>query len=276
MFKFTDKHIEEYQTLGYTVFRGIIPPALIDELRVQCDRGAELVRAQNGPQSQRFQPIAKFDIDQKPFEKFQNLDAIKDAVSRLIQVDWQPSGLDVMGVLIEPASEPYCMMWHRDWRDNIRGCDVKDWEAHSQNPQMFNQVNAALYEDSCTWVVPGSHVRKDTDAEVRRFPTRPIPGPNYEGLGAAGRERVSLDYLESLPGAQRLLLDAGDYCIYRNTLWHTGNYTPYKKRATLHDGANHPLFYEWAQKAREKAQERVAAGIEWENPNADRVAELVG
>jgi len=79
-----------------------------------------------------------------------------------------------------------------------------------------------------------------------------------------------------LPGAQRLLLDAGDYCIYRNTLWHTGNYTPYKKRATLHDGANHPLFYEWAQKAREKAQERVAAGIEWENPNAERVAELVG
>jgi len=276
MFNFTDRHIEEYQTLGYTVFHGIIPVKLIDELRRECDRGAELVRAEKGPQSQRFQPIAHFDIDQKPFEEFQNLAEIRDAVSRIIQIDWEPSGLDVMGVLIEPANDPYCMKWHRDWRDNIRGCDVKDWEAHSQDPRMFNQVNAALYEDSCTWVVPGSHLRPDTDAEILRFPERPIPEPELKGLGAAARERVSLEYLESLPGAKRILLDAGDYCLYRNTLWHTGNYTPYKKRATLHDGTNNPIFREWGQNARKVAAERVAAGIEWENPNTERLAQLAG
>jgi len=276
MFKFTDKHIKEYQTLGYTVFRGIIPSKLIEELRRECDRGAEQVRQQNGPQSQRFQPIANFDVNQKPFEEFQNLEEIRDAVSRLIQIEWQPSGLDVMGVLIEPVNDPYCMMWHRDWRDNIRGLDVKDWEAHNQDPRMFNQVNAALYEDSCTWVVPGSHLRPDTDAEILRFPERPIPGPDLEGLNAVARERASLDYLESLPSAKRILLDAGDYCIYRNTLWHTGNYTPYKKRATLHDGTNNPIFREWSQNARKLAAERIAAGIEWENPNAERVAKLVG
>lgn len=276
MFKFSDKHIEEYHTLGYTVFRGIIPVKLIDELRRECDRGTELVRAQSGPQAQRFQPIANFDINQKPFEEFQALAETHDAVSRVLQVPWESSGLDVMGVLIEPAEVPSCMQWHRDWRDNIRGLDVRDWEARSQEVGMFNQVNAALYEDSCTWVVPGSHLRPDSDAEIRRFPTRPIPGPELDGLNYAGRERAALDYLESLPGAHRLLLDAGDYCLYRNSLWHTGNYVPYKKRATLHDAPMTKEFREWRETARKVAAERVASGIEWENPNAERVAQLVG
>jgi len=276
MFKFTDKHIEEYQTLGYTVFHGIIPVKLIDELRRECDRGTELARAQHGLQALRFQPIAKFDINQKPFEEFQNLPEIRDAVSRIIQVDWEPSGLDIMGVLIEPSDSAYCMRWHRDWRDNVSGLDVRDWESHYQDVKLFNQVNAALYEDTCTWVVPGSHLRPDTDAEILRFPKRPILGPDFEGLCAAARERVSLDYLESLPGAKRILLDAGDYCLYRNSLWHTGNYVPYKKRATLHDAPMTQAFLEYREAAIAKAKIRLAEGIEWENPNAERVAELVG
>lgn len=276
MFKFSDKHIEEYQTLGYTVFRGIIPTKLIDELRRECDRGAELVREKSGPQAQRFQPITSFDINQKPFEEFQALAETHDAVSRVIQVPWESSGLDVMGVLINPVELPSCMAWHRDWRDNIRGLDISDWESCYQDVKLFNQVNAALYEDSCTWVVPGSHLRPDTDAEILRFPTRPVTGPQLDGLGYAGRERAALDYLESLPGAQRLLLDAGDYCLYRNSLWHTGNYVPYKKRATLHDAPMTTAFLEYRKTAMSKAQSRLAEGIEWENPNAERVAELVG
>jgi len=276
MFKFTDKHIEEYQTLGYTVFRNIIPSKLVEELRRECDRGAEQIRQKNGPQSQRFQPISKMDIDQRPFEEFQNLAETHDAISRVLQVEWESSGLDTMGVLINPVEKPWCTKWHRDWRDNIRGLDITEWESCYQDVKLFNQVNAALYEDSCTWVVPGSHLRPDTDAEIRRFPTRPIPNPEFEGLTNAEAERACLDYLQSLPGAQRLLLDAGDYCLYRNSLWHNGNYTPYKKRATLHDAPMTKAFREYRETATAKAQSRIAEGIEWENPNAERVAELVG
>ena len=36
-----------------------------------------------------------------------------------------------------------------------------------------------------------------------------------------------------MPGAVQLVLNPGDFCIYRNVGWHIGNYVPYRKRATL-------------------------------------------
>ena len=268
MFRFSDRHIEEYETLGYTVFRGIVPPKLIDELRIECDKGAEIAREKDGADTQRFQPIAAFDIDQKPFQEFSQLPEIRDAVSRIIAPPWEVGDLNLMGVMLNPTQNAYCMAWHRDWRDNAPGIDLDDWEANYQDRDLFNQVNCALYEDSCTWVVPGSHLRRDTDAEIARFPTRPIPGPELAGLAQAERERVSLDYCESLPGAQRLLLDAGDYALYRNSLWHLGNYIPYRKRATLHDGIMTPAFYAWRDTALQSAAVRKEQGITFENPNA--------
>ena len=38
---------------------------------------------------------------------------------------------------------------------------------HLHDPECFNQINCALYDDHCLWVVPGSHSRGDTAAEVR-------------------------------------------------------------------------------------------------------------
>jgi ectoine hydroxylase-related dioxygenase (phytanoyl-CoA dioxygenase family) len=272
MFQFSEQHIEEFQTHGFTVFRGIVPAKLIDELRAECDCAAELVRQQKGPNTQRFQPIDAFEINQKPFEEFQSLEEVHDAVSRVLPMPWESSGLHVMGVLLEPAQDAWCTSWHRDWRDNIKGLDLAAWEAQYQNLELFNQVNCALYEDSCTWVVPGSHLRRDTEAEFARFPTRPIAGPQLDGLSAAEREVACLEYCQSMPGATRLFLDAGDYCLYRNSLWHLGNYIPYRKRATLHDGIMTKSFREWFETAPKIAAARREQGIEWENPNADRMA----
>jgi hypothetical protein len=53
-----------------------------------------------------------------------------------------------------------------------------------------------------------------------------------------------------MPGAVCLHLDAGDFALYRNTLWHLGNYVPYGKRATLHDAADTPEFLEWRTRIR--------------------------
>ena len=272
MFQFSDQHIEEYQTLGYTVFRGIVPPRLIDELREQCALGASAARERFGPKAQRFQPVSAFPVDARPFEEFQNLPEIRDAVRRIIPGEIEPSGMDTMGVLLEPADQPWCTPWHRDWRDNFMGVDLDAWEQSYQEIGLFNQVNCALYEDSCTWVVPGSHLRADTDAEVARFPDRPILEPNLDGLSAAQREVACLEYCQSLPGARRLRLDAGDYCLYRNTLWHLGNYIPYRKRATLHDGIMTPAFRQWFDTAAHIAKQRVAQGVSWENPNRHRIA----
>ena len=273
MFQFSEQHIEDYNALGYTVFRGIVPPSLIEEMRRQCEIGATLGRANGNENTQRFVPKMHDELDLRPFRDFLELPAIRDAVARVLPSPVTSSEVEGMfSVLIEPTTAPYCTNWHRDWRDNVRGTDIARWNASYRDMDLFNQVNCALYEDSCTWVVPGSHLREDTDAEVARFPSRPISPPELEGLSNAERERVCLDYCESLPDAQRLLLDAGDYCLYRNTLWHLGNYIPYRKRATLHEGVFTAKFKTWVDETVAQNSERIASGLEWENPNAHRLA----
>jgi hypothetical protein len=249
-FQLSDQHIDEYHTLGYTVFRGILPPALIGDLRRVTERAREIARGKYGPQAQRLQPVSAHDLDQQPFDAFRELPDLHAAITSLLSPQHTYGSREILGVLIEPADLPYCTAWHRDWRDNMHGLDPTEWEAVFHDPAYFNQLNVALYEDDCTWVVPGSHLRRDLPREAARFPERPPRGPELEGRSAEERERLCLEYCESMPGAARLRLNAGDCALYRNTLWHLGSYLPYRKRATLHDAVETPEFKAWWQKQR--------------------------
>ena len=64
-----------------------------------------------------------------------------------------------------------------------------------------------------------------------------------------------------------LLLAAGDFCLYRNSLWHLGNYVPYAQRATLHDAVDTDEFESWRAEVCTESQHRVEAGHGMENPN---------
>ena len=121
------------------------------------------------------------------------------------------------------------------------------WEAVFHDTDYFNQLNCALHQDSSTWVVPGSHLRPDLPREHAAFPARPIPSPAFEGTNEE-RERACLEYCRSMPGAVCLHLDAGDFALYRNTLWHLGSYVPYARRATLHDVVDTPEFIAWRER----------------------------
>ena len=70
-----------------------------------------------------------------------------------------------------------------------------------------------------------------------------------------------------MPGAVQLHLEAGDFCLYRNTLWHLGNYLPYRRRATLHDAVDTDEFFAWREETLEDIRTRREAGTGWENPN---------
>ena len=70
-FQFTEKHIADYHTLGYTIFQDIIPTSLLTDLRRVADKAREITRKVTGPQAQRLQPIAKYDLDQQPFKDYQ-------------------------------------------------------------------------------------------------------------------------------------------------------------------------------------------------------------
>lgn len=251
-FSFTDRLIDEYHTQGFTVFRAILPPSLIDDLRRVCDRARDLAREKHGPQAQRLQPVAAHDLDQRPFRDFRELAVLRDAMARLLSPEHDYGTDEILGVLLEPAEKSWCTAWHRDWRDNAPGLDLGAWEAVYRDIRYFNQLNGAIYEDACTWVVPGSHLRPDLPREVARFPTRPIPVPDLEGRSDAERERICLEYCESMPGAVRLHLNTGDLAVYRNTLWHLGAYVPYARRATLHDAIVTPEYAAWFKNWRER------------------------
>ena len=266
-FAFSDHHIEDYRTQGYTVFRQILPLSLVSDLRRVCDAAKDIARREHGPQAQRLQPIHRFPIDQQPFLDYAELPILTDAIHRLLSPDFRLSGPEFMGVLFEPAESPWCTHWHRDWRDNMAGLDLACWDEHFSDDRYFNQVNCALYSDQCTWIIPGSHLRRDLPREVACFPKRPTSGPDLEGQTCTEREWTCLQYVRNMPGAQQLFLDAGDFCLYRNTLWHIGNYVPYAKRATLHDTVDTNEFAHWRKEILAGLEKRRSSGLKMENPN---------
>ena len=268
-FKFSERHIDEYHRLGYTVFASILPDSLIGGLRRVTGRARQIARDRAGLQTQRLQPVGEFELEQQPFIDYTELPVLVDALTRVLTPSHAQGGPGSMGILLEPSELPYCTHWHRDWRDNVSGLDLSRWDAVSGDIDLFNQVNCALYPDSCTWFVPGSHLRRDLPREVERFPNRPISGPDLEGKPAVEREQLCLEYCRSMPGAVQIHLDTGDYALYRNTLWHIGNYVPYRKRATLHDFIDTPKYARWRQQEATRANERREAGAGMENPNRD-------
>ena len=83
-FTFSDSHIETYHTIEYTVFRQILPPSLINDLRRVCDKAVEIAREKSGRQVQRLQPVAKYDLDQQPFIDCADLPELVDAIARVL------------------------------------------------------------------------------------------------------------------------------------------------------------------------------------------------
>jgi hypothetical protein len=266
-FTFTDQHIEAYHTQGYTVFQRILPPALIRDLRRVTDEARELARKQSGTQAQRLQPVIKYELNQQPFIDYGELPELVDAIARVLTPRHRHGNRNFFGVLLEPGDTPWCTNWHRDWRDNITGLPLEMWDKVFSDMDYFNQINCALYDDSCTWVVPGSHLRRDLPREIALFPDRPIKGPDLEDKSSEECEAICLEYAESMSGGVQLHLKAGDFALYRNTLWHIGNYVPYRKRATIHDGALTPEFRKFIEDARRICEQRRKEGYGMENPN---------
>lgn len=230
-FEFSDRLIVDYHTQGYVVLRDLLPASLLADLRRATDRGRAVARQLGGGNAQRLQPIQQH-LDPAPFEALWRLPALHQALSEI----FRGIAFSVEGdaVLYEPGESPYCMCWHRDFRDLSPGMDLTAWQACFHDLRLFNQTNVALYDDACLWVVPGSHLRADTPDEIRCFPERPVPSPDFSGLSPEAAEYTARDYAHRMPGAVQAALNAGDFMVYRNTLWHLGSYLPYIKRATVH------------------------------------------
>ena len=235
-FRYSEQNRVEYITDGFTILHDIIPATLLTDLRRETDRARQLARHRSGPQAQRLQPVYAYEeLNARPFRDFLGLAGMRDAVEGILGPDHRQS--DIMGVLLEPAQDAWCTAWHRDWGYNAPHVDLDAFFKAVTDVRMFNQLNAALYDDHSLWVVPGSHNRHDTDDERAAFTAIPPPPPALTGdMSAEEREAACLEYVRRMPCAVPVTLFAGDVAFYRACQWHIGNYVPYTRRATLHDG----------------------------------------
>src|SRR5688500_17028219 len=113
-----ESDVEGFLRDGFIILRDMIPPALIRDLRRECEKGVAAVRAEHPPPAdpQRFQPVSKFAerLDTKPFRDYAELPALHDAFKQVLGPEVFYGRLDVMGVFIEPARLPWTATWHRD------------------------------------------------------------------------------------------------------------------------------------------------------------------
>jgi ectoine hydroxylase-related dioxygenase (phytanoyl-CoA dioxygenase family) len=246
-FIYSERNREEYHAAGLTILRDLIPAPLLADLRRQTDIAREIARRDSGPQAQRLQPVYRYpDLDPRPFREFLALPELRRTVEGILGPDHTES--DIMGVLFEPREAAWATPWHRDWGYNVPGIDLDAFfDAALHKPGMFNQLNAALYDDHSLWVVPGSHNRRDTPEEWAAIGKAIPPAGVWLSpeMTPTERELACLRYTRAMPGAVQVALGAGDVAFYRAVGWHIGTYVPYARRATLHDGFYGPDDRVW-------------------------------
>ncbi|MCX5659737.1 MAG: phytanoyl-CoA dioxygenase family protein [Planctomycetota bacterium] len=233
--------LDSFQTLGYCLFPRVVPASLLADLRRSAELAREIAHRLRGPDAQRLQPLSAHlaPADMRPLEDLYALPNLRAALAAILPPSHRLN-VATIGVLFEPSQKPYTTHWHRDARDVKDPQRLAAWESTQNNPDCWNQMNLPLYEDTCTWVVPASHNRPDSPGEAAWLASQDLPDPRPAPTTDEEREHRSLDNVRAMPGGQRVVLDAGDLLLYRNTLWHLGNYTPYKRRATLHDNPMSP------------------------------------
>jgi hypothetical protein len=246
----TSDAVASFFQSGFVILRDAIPVTLVADLRRECEKAAAAVRASHGWQSQRFQPLSRYvpPMDERPWRDYGELPELNDAFRRMLGPDVFYGRLDVAGVFIEPKERPWSAVWHRDiTRASSRFETDEEFAEFALDWDSLNQINAALYDDSCTWYVPGSHLRPiDTPAEEavaawigsEEF-------KKYDHADPAITEKHLREACRRMPGAAQVHLHAGDVLLYRAIGWHCGNYVPYRKRATILDVLYSPAYYAW-------------------------------
>jgi hypothetical protein len=261
-FTFRDEHITDFYHHGFTVFRGILPPSLVTDLREAGEKIQKITEERRG-RIARSPNIASLEADLgprlfRPFRDYLELRALLDAARRVLTPRHRPPGLENVAIFTTPVGSPSCQDWHRDIDEGYLGVDNAEFRVLKTDPTFLVQVNCAIYSDSCLWYVPGSAGRKNTPGELAAA-GKPYDGvegrgqwPAWETMDYAEAERACIEYCRAMPGAMNLVLEAGDFAMYRPIGWHTGNYAPHRRRMTLHHHITTPETDAW-QAARLKA-----------------------
>jgi len=268
----TESDRQFYRENGYFILRQIIPANLLRDLRREAAKAYDIALRISGPQAQRLAPLKDHtrELDLQPFHEFDRIEGLNDAIKALLSDEHELKPTEEATILFGPRERPWSTEWHRDWRDHVLEAEFQAeigdarWQEIAMDFRLWNQVNCPLYEDSSTWYVPGSFKRvHNTEAELRVYASS-----TQQELWDEDKRRTDeelelfcLRYCQAMPGAVQLVLNPGDFCIYRNVGWHLGNYVPYRQRMTLHTHCHTPAYAKFSAD-HAHMQKALAAGID--------------
>jgi hypothetical protein len=216
---------------GYLIIRGLIPPDQLSLLRRDYERAVERFQvAQPDQWSSSAQP--RLLVEQPGI--------IDEANAGAAQLWFDDRLLEIAGRMLalpDPAITEMLMScspmkdhgpstWHRDIHPHDMAPLQLLQDDLRENGPRYVQWNIPLYDDNVLWVVPGSHLRRNTAAE---------------------NHQLTLNACVPLPGSIPVDLRAGDGVIYNNYILHWGSNYSAKLRRTIHGG--HSLFTQHDQEA---------------------------
>ncbi|PCH34658.1 hypothetical protein WOLCODRAFT_139489 [Wolfiporia cocos MD-104 SS10] len=169
----------------------------------------------NNPDSWGVQHIMHPDLGEPAFARWYTSDALVGVVRELLGCGGGELQMELFNMLINPTEHAFALRWHRD---DVREDASEEEERAALAVWHYGvQWNTALYEDSCLYVVPGSHKAPRTPEQRAHSST---PDPPADPM--------------DMPGAVHVTLKPGETVFYNNNILHCGTYDPAATRATLH------------------------------------------
>lgn len=290
-----DEWIRQYQTDGYIILDGILSsdpasPLHIDSLRQCAETATQLTRDGHWPHRRvvgnAFPPFTKDNRDSwgvqhimnphldtlttssvslsQTFQQFYASPILLDVASLLIETEVSQMQMELFNLLINPSSHRFALGWHRD---DIRP-DVapSEEQARLDTPTYGVQFNTALYPDDCLFIVPGTHRRLRSPAEVHANKAKAPPATLISDTPETTADEPDFGPDGTWTGVDppntlRVRLQPGQTAFYSQRILHRASYLPSAKRATLHGCFGDAS--ETGRGAAERARNVLQHGVEW-------------
>ena len=221
---------DQFMEEGYVVLREVVPAEALDALResyeLMVSRQREIWSKERAPNDSpggvwETSPQPRLLLGRDPLVK-----RIDEKTASAVEI-WahenmqgassallgeEDAGVTEMMLMCSPVKDCGPAAWHRDHHP-IDTAPLQGYiDDIVETGPRYVQWNLSLYDDSVLWVLPGSHLRVNTDAE---------------------NQQLLADPKVPLPGAVQTHLNAGDGVVYILPILHWGS--NYSRKMRAHD-----------------------------------------
>jgi ectoine hydroxylase-related dioxygenase (phytanoyl-CoA dioxygenase family) len=212
----TSAQRKQFVEEGYLVIDQAVEPALMEPLRAAAARVTEKTRSGIWPHKGAngeddiwgVGHLLHPDLGEPVFAEYLASAPALDVATELLGPALR---LSLVNMLVNPAKRDFPSDWHRDQLK--QEVPPEEEEAILARLQDGVQWNAALYDEACLLIVPGSHRRAATPEEREIQFRRP---------------------LDPMPGEMAVQLAAGQGVYHNAQILHRGRYPVGQRRETLH------------------------------------------